>query len=94
MTGCKPVIFSRRALHHVVSIIIIIIIISVNCTYVCAQKEIRDQRKSELRHVSQSESRKVHYIDIRATVILGYSDFQDHLTYFNMMQGVEACGVG
>ena len=97
LTCCKPFTFSRKTLHHWVNVIIIfiiIIIISVNCTYECARKILLDQWKSELRHMSQSESRKIHYINIRATVILGYSDFQDHLSYFNMIQSVEACGVG
>jgi hypothetical protein len=63
-------------------------------TYECAKKIFLNQRKSVLRHVSQSESREIHCIDIRATIILGYSDFQDHLPYFNMIHGDEACGVG
>ena len=38
-------------------------------------------------------SSKIHYIDIRAAVILRYSDLQYHLLYFNMIQGFEECGV-
>jgi hypothetical protein len=74
-------------------ILLLLLLLSEKCTYECAQEVFFYQRQSKLRNVPQSEFIKIHYVDIRAAVIFGYSDFQDHLPYLNMIQGVEACRV-